>query len=130
MGRKSRDKGKVGEREAAELFREYGFEARRGQQFAGGGDSPDVISGVDGLHVEVKRAERFDLEAAMAQARDDAGDGALPVVFHRKSRRPWVAVVDAEVFLKLLCKIDELAQEWNQTVDDMLKEIVRERKND
>ena len=32
----SRNKGKRGEREFAALLREHGFDARRGQQFAGG----------------------------------------------------------------------------------------------
>ena len=42
-------KGKVGEREFAELLRAHGFDARRGQQFAGGADSPDVVSEALGL---------------------------------------------------------------------------------
>ena len=51
----SRQKGKVGEREFAALLRVHGFDARRGQQFAGGGDSPDVVSGaLRWLHIEVR----------------------------------------------------------------------------
>lgn len=54
----SRDKGKRGEREFASLLREHGFDARRGQQFAGGADSPDVVSdALAWLHVEVKRVQ-------------------------------------------------------------------------
>jgi Holliday junction resolvase len=46
MGRKSREKGKRGELElAAELRRLFGIEARRGVQYCGGGDSPDVVAG-------------------------------------------------------------------------------------
>ena len=40
----SRQKGKVGEREFAALLRVQGFDARRGVQFCGGVDSPDVVS--------------------------------------------------------------------------------------
>jgi Holliday junction resolvase len=57
MGKMSRTKGKVGEREVAELLRANGFHAaRRGVQYQGGADSPDVI-GLPGFHNEVKRTE-------------------------------------------------------------------------
>ena len=49
MGKKSRDKGKAGERELASKLREYGYDARRGVQFHGGPDSPDVV-GLPGIH--------------------------------------------------------------------------------
>lgn len=54
MSKFSRDKGARGEREFRDLLREHGFEARRGQQFAGGNDSPDVVTDLP-CHVEVKR---------------------------------------------------------------------------
>ena len=95
-------KGKAGEREAAELFRKFGFEARRGQQFSGGGDSPDVVHNMEGFHVEVKRTERFALWAALAQAKKDKKAGDTPLVLHRMNRKPWVVVMDAEDFLALM----------------------------
>jgi hypothetical protein len=98
----SRDKGKRGELEFAKWCRERGYEeARRGQQFSGLGDSPDVV-GIPGLHVEIKRTETFRLWDGVDQAiRDSAGK--LPwAVFHRPNRRDWIAVVDAEWFLKLV----------------------------
>jgi Holliday junction resolvase len=50
----SRNKGKVGEREFASLLREHGFDARRGQQFSGSPDSPDVVSdALAWLHFEI-----------------------------------------------------------------------------
>jgi hypothetical protein len=42
---------------AKEWVRVFGGQARRGQQFAGGTDSPDVISSHENLHLEVKRVE-------------------------------------------------------------------------
>jgi hypothetical protein len=39
----SRNKGKRGELEAAHMLTHEGFPARRGQQFSGGTDSPDVV---------------------------------------------------------------------------------------
>lgn len=101
MGKMSKTKGKVGEREVAALLREYGFVGQRGVQYQGGKDSADVL-GLPGYHIEVKRVERFDLEAAMDQARSDAASAAVPVVFHRKSKRDWVVVLDAKDFLTLV----------------------------
>ena len=57
MSINSRAKGKDGELEFAEYLRLAGFEARRGQQFHGGGDSPDVVTSIPGVHFEVKRVE-------------------------------------------------------------------------
>ncbi len=102
MAKMSKEKGKVGEREVAELLREHGFTARRGQQFSGGDGSPDVVHNIEGLHIEVKRVEAFALEAAMQQARDDAAYNEYPVVFHRKSHKAWVVIMDAEDFLKIM----------------------------
>ena len=51
----SKQKGKRGELELAKKLQEYGFEARRGQQYSGiGGD--DVV-GLEGVHIECKRVE-------------------------------------------------------------------------
>ena len=47
-------KGKHGERQAAKYLRSLGFgDSRRGQQHAGGPESPDVV-GIPGIHFEVK----------------------------------------------------------------------------
>jgi len=101
MGKMSRDKGKVGEREVAALLREFGFEGRRGVQYRGGSGSADV-EGLPGFHIEVKRVEKFNLDAAYAQAVTDADGKATPVVFHRKSDKPWAVVMDAKHFLNLV----------------------------
>jgi hypothetical protein len=101
MGKLSRDKGKVGEREVAALLREYGFEGKRGVQYQGGKDSADV-TGLPGFHIEVKRTEKLNLEAAMVQAGEDAADVNTPVVFHRKSKNGWVVIMRAEDFLGMV----------------------------
>lgn len=94
----SRDKGAGGERELAALLREWGYpEARRGVQFKGGPESPDV-PGVPGIHFEVKRTESFRLYAAVAQAVRDADGKAIPVVAHRRNRDGWLFVIGAEGF--------------------------------
>ena len=101
-GRMSKEKGKRGEREVAALLRSYEFAARRGQQFSGGDDAPDVKHNIPGLHIEVKYVEKFKLWDAMAQAHEDASPSAIPVVFHRKSRKPWLVILSAEDFLTLM----------------------------
>lgn len=102
MAKHSRDKGKRGELEVAELLRKFGFDARRGQQFAGGGDSPDVRHDMAGFHIEVKRTETFSLYDAMAQAERDKKAEEDALVFHRRNGKSWMVVMDAERFLKLV----------------------------
>jgi Holliday junction resolvase len=102
MGMMSKNKGKVGEREVSELIRSYGFEARRGQQFAGGTDSPDVVHSIPNCHVEVKRTEALQLWPALAQANADKRPGEMATVWHRKNGKPWIVILDAKEFLILL----------------------------
>lgn len=91
MGKASRDKGKRGERELASKLREYGYDAHRGVQYKGGADSPDV-TGLPGIHIEVKRTERLSLYDALAQSKHDAGENEMPVVVHRKNDCEWVVI--------------------------------------
>lgn len=98
----SRTKGKVGELEVAALLKKHGFEARRGQQFSGGNESPDVVHGMGGFHIEVKRVENFALYPALDQANRDKKDGDDAILFHRRNKKPWVVVMDAEKFLELM----------------------------
>lgn len=96
----SRRKGKDGELEWAKFLREHGYDAHRGQQYKGGGDSPDV-TGLPGIHQEVKRVEQFSLYTALDQSKRDAADAEIPIVIHRRNRKPWVVVMDAEDFLTM-----------------------------
>ena len=96
----SRQKGARGEREFAKFLRDRGVQARRGQQFSGSPDSPDVITDLDRYHFEVKRVESLRLYPAMQQAKDDAGN-KVPIVAHRKNNQGWVVIMSAEDFLKL-----------------------------
>ena len=98
----SRNKGKRGEREFAALCREHGYICRRGQQYSGI-EGEDVI-GLPGIHVEVKRVEKLNIENAMAQARRDAGD-KKPIVAFRRNGERWKICMDAEDWF-------ELYREW------------------
>jgi Holliday junction resolvase len=103
----SRDKGKRGEREAARALQEHlGCNARRGVQFAGGPESPDVVHDVPGVHVEVKYTEKLNVWKAMDQATEDCGE-KVPIVLHRKSRRDWLVMVPLERLTELCERVSE-----------------------
>ena len=73
-----REKGKRGERQWRDELRANGYRARRGQQFAGSPDSPDVVCDeLDWIHFEVKAVERLNIWDAMDQARRDAGKSEI-----------------------------------------------------
>src|SRR5712675_1917800 len=94
----SREKGKRGERQWRDELRAAGYAARRGQQFSGSPDSPDVVCDeLSWVHFEVKAVERLNIEEAMDQARRDSacsvspgGLSKVPVVAHRRNFRPWL----------------------------------------
>jgi Holliday junction resolvase len=101
----SRRKGAQAERELSAELRRLGFSgARRGQQFRGSPDSPDV-AGVPGLHIESKRVQGLNLYAALEQAKRDAGPAAIPVVMHRRNHKPWVVIAQ-------LVDMDAVARAW------------------
>jgi hypothetical protein len=105
----SRQKGKRGEREcAAELGHLLGLAegaARRGVQFAGGPDSPDVVLDGVAIHVEAKRVERLQLWAAIEQAKKDSPPGKTPVVWHKANRRQSVVIVETAMLVDLAREI-------------------------
>ncbi len=106
MSRKSRDKGARGERELAkEISRLFRVEARRGVQYQGGPDSPDVVAEIPGIHWEAKRTEKLSLYAALDQAIGEAGEGSIPVVAHRRNGKPWLAVVRLDDLPDLVVKL-------------------------
>ena len=99
MGKLSREKGKRGEREVVALLKSRGFEARRGQQFRGGGDSPDVIHGMTGFFIEVKLKQQLNLFDVLDQAEDEKPDAEVALIFHRKDKKRWLVTLDAGDFL-------------------------------
>lgn len=96
----NRRKGKVGELELAGILREYGYEARRGQQFSGANGDADVV-GLPGVHIECKRVEQLNLCSALTQAQRDAKGHELPAVFHRRNREKWQVTMALEDWIKL-----------------------------
>lgn len=103
MGKASRDKGKRGERELAAKLRDFGYDTKRGVQYHGGEDSPDV-KGLPGIHIECKRVEALRLYEALSQAKGDCGE-KMPVVMHRKNNCEWVVI-------QPLCDWIQLYRSW------------------
>ena len=100
-GKSSQAKGKRGELELVEILQRAGYPVSWGgsQTY---GTTPD-ISGLEGIHVEVKRTEKLQIYKAVDQAVSDAGlfrDG-LPAVFHRQNRRQWLVTMQLSDWLLL-----------------------------
>lgn len=104
MGRSAQRKGADGERELANILKEYGFGVRRGQVF---NHESDMV-GLDKIHPEVKRVEKLNVVTAMKQAVTEAqirNDG-LPTVFHRRNREDWLVTMRLTDWI-------ELYRKWN-----------------
>lgn len=111
----SKQKGKRGELEWASECRDNGFDARRGQQFSGTPDSPDVVSkDLHHFHFEVKRVQHLNLTDAMVQAVGDAGD-KMPVVASRRNNAPWLVTMRAEDWFALVREWITSFEQPNQT---------------
>lgn len=100
-GRSSRRKGRAAELELSRILQGHGYpvEAGRAQSY---GEVPD-LSGLPGIHCEVKRCEALRLSEWMEQARRDAerfGNG-LPAVFYRRSREGWRVTMELPDWLAL-----------------------------
>lgn len=107
MGKSQREKGKRGERELANLLKDYGYDCRRGQQYCGTNGDADVV-GLPGIHIECKRVERLNLEDAIQQAANDTqaekipfGEEIYPTVFHRRNRGSWLVTMRLEDWISL-----------------------------
>lgn len=104
MGKMSRDKGKRGELTIAHYFQEHGYDARRSAQFNGKTGQAADVTGVYGLHLEVKFQERMFLYDWMEQAVRDSdaeGKGNLPVVIHKQSRKDILVSMRIDDWMQL-----------------------------
>lgn len=96
-----KQKGKRGELEFARLCRDQGYQVRRTAQYCGNtGEAADVV-GLPGIHAEVKRVERLNVQDAIDQAKRDAGQGRIPAVFHRRNNCEWLVTMRAEDWFAL-----------------------------
>ena len=96
----SKQKGKSGELELSHYLSDKGFPAKRGQQFKGTPDSPDIIcDSLSQYHIECKRVEKLNIDQAMNQSIEDSGENQIPIVIHRKNREKWKITMLLDDFL-------------------------------
>ena len=106
MGGRSQRKGAAGERELAAILQEHGYDCSRGGSLSFG-EVPD-LTGLPGIHIEVKRVEKLNVGEAMEQSILDAErmqDG-IPTLFHRRNRKPWLVTMRLEDWLSLYAQDD------------------------
>ena len=96
----SKQKGKRGELELSHKLQKYGFNTKRGIQYQGSPESPDVV-GLPGIHIECKRVEKLNIDNAMEQSKKDSGKTEIPCVFHRKNKKDWLVTMCLNDFIKL-----------------------------
>ena len=83
-------------------------DAERGQQRHGGPDSPDVRGGPVGVHWECKFVEALNTRSALAQAQAEAPADSVPIVAHKRSGAPWIAILALDDLLGLLRELEAL----------------------
>lgn len=86
-----------------DMFRQYGFTARRTQQYCGNtGDASDVIvEELPRIHLESKCTEAKDFLNWIDQANRDC-NGKIPIVAHKRNRREWIAILPLDNLIDLL----------------------------
>jgi Holliday junction resolvase len=117
---RSKQKGARAERALRDELRTAGWmSARRGQQFKGTPDSPDVIcEELDCFRFECKHRERGnDPFAFMEQAARDAGAQKIPIVAMRKNNHAFLVVLQMADFFAMLksCDLPALASRERRT---------------
>lgn len=96
-------KGKTGELELAKKLKEHGYDVRRSVQYNGKAEEGQAdLLGLPGIHIECKRTERLSLYDAVDQAkRDSKGKNQIPVVFHRRNKCEWTAIMPLADFMEI-----------------------------
>lgn len=106
--KKSARKGADGERELAAILRDQGYDIQRGGSLSFG-EVPD-LTGLPGIHIECKRAERAQIWEWMQQSQRDAQrfkDGVPSVIF-RRSRSKWLICMELSDFLTFYSAVEML----------------------
>ena len=98
----AKQKGSRGERMLAQVMTDAGFPARRGQQFKGGKNSPDVVCPLlNRWHWESKFTEQLRLCDWLPQVEHDCG-GKPWVIGWKRKFGPWLAIMKLDDLLDLI----------------------------
>lgn len=104
-------KGKAGEREAcraiADVFKLPANTLRRSQQYCGAAGDADVV-GIPNLHIECKRVEKLNLDAAIKKVTEECPEGDVPIVVHRRNRKKWRVTVELDRLPELVELLSKL----------------------
>lgn len=98
-----------------------GGKARRsvqycGRMYDGAGGSADILWD-DRVHIEVKANEQLNIDVALDQAKNDAREGQIPLVLHKKNKKPWKVTVDLVDILSLSKIISEYTPKTSNSQD-------------
>jgi hypothetical protein len=103
----SRRKGKDGELALVRKLKEYGYDVRRSQQYAGINSVADVV-GIDHLHIEAKYRQNGHGQTYewLDQAKREARPGEIPVVMHKKVSKEyrgneWLVTMTLDDFITI-----------------------------
>lgn len=102
----SRNKGRNGELEFSHECEKYGLMGvhRTAQTNGKLEQSLADCEGLQGIHIEVKRVEKLNIDNAVDQAKRDLStkkEKRFPVVFHRKNRKKWLATMEFQDWVEL-----------------------------
>lgn len=108
----SRRKGKEGELALVRKLKEYGYDVRRSQQYAGINNDADVV-GIDHLHIEAKYRQNGHGQTYewLYQAKREAGPDEIPVVMHKKVSKEyrgneWLVTLTLDDFMRIWSETD------------------------
>ena len=103
----SRRKGKEGELSLVRKLKEYGYDVRRSQQYAGINNDADVV-GIEGMHIECKytangHGKTYDW---IDQAKSDSKEDEIPVVMHKRVSKEyrgseWLVTLTLDDFMSI-----------------------------
>lgn len=122
IGKSSKARGKRGELSLVHVLRDAGFlEARRTAQYCGKAGTSDV-TGLPGIHVEVKNVQRLNIWEALAQSKRDSeadGNGDIAAVFFKRNRSGWYVAVPLSDFIRLYAQSDLCKGDVNKWVENI-----------
>lgn len=130
MGKRSRRRGKTGERELCKELEKLelpGFQ--RSQQHTGRHGDADIENTLTetSLLWECKRVERINVNAVMQRAIEDASaKGRLPIIAHRKNRHPWLVTFQLNDLWDVVDELFRLRQPPEMVLEELLAELSRD----
>lgn len=116
----SRAKGCRGERAFRDVLREAGYVARRGAQYSGHVEAPDVIcSDLPDIHFEVKCVEKLNVRKAVDQAIRDSKRIKYSVVAHKVNGGEWLATMEMRDLLDIIRRSDLPKTHSNTSIEPL-----------